>query len=283
MTNGDTDIDIEEMVRQSGSSFYWAMRLLPPEKRNAMYAVYAFCREVDDIADGTDDIEKKRSDLRAWREETENMFAGKPGHPIAKALAGPIKTFQLDKQDFLGMIDGMEMDAVESLQIPDLPTLQIYCDRVACTVGRLSTKVFGIGDELGKELAKSLGEALQLTNILRDVAEDAARKHIYLPADKLSDHGIAPPSPAALLEDPNLRPVCLELAKLAEKRFTESRVLIGRCNHRDVRPAAIMMVIYRRLFQKLRDQGWRPPLERVSLSKFERLMIALRCLLLPIR
>lgn len=277
------EVDIEGMVRQSGSSFYWAMRLLPPEKRAAMFAVYAFCRVVDDIADGSDSLDQKRAALSSWRQETENLFSGNPQHPIALALAGPVAKYDLDKADFLGMIDGMEMDAVDTLQIPDLETLQTYCDRVACTVGRLSTKIFGVEDNLGRDLAKSLGEALQLTNILRDVAEDAERKHIYLPADYLRRHGISIQDPMVLVSDANLSDVCRDLAQLAEQRFAESRALIRKCNYRDVRPAAIMMYIYHRLFLKLQRAGWRDFEQRVTLSKAEKLLLAIRCLVLPVR
>ena len=259
------------------------MRLLPPEKRAAMFAVYAFCRVVDDIADGSDTLDQKRADLRQWRRETENLFAGNPTHPIALALAGPVSNYGLDKQDFLGLIDGMEMDAVDTLQIPDMETLQIYCDRVACTVGRLSTKIFGVEDQLGKDLAKSLGQALQLTNILRDVAEDAERNHIYLPADYLRRHGITVQDPTVLVNAPNLSAVCRELAQLAEQRYAESHILIQQCNYRDIRPAAIMMHIYHRLFLKLRRAGWRDFGTRVSLSKAEKLILAIRCLVLPVR
>ena len=268
--------EMEDRVRQSGSSFYWAMRLLPEEKRAAMFAIYAFCREVDDIADGDGTPEEKRAKLQAWRGEIDALVAGRPNHRVASALLQPMHHFGLEKDDFIAVIEGMEIDSVPRLRIADMRELLEYCDHVACAVGRLSTRVFGVEQQLGLELAKALGEALQLTNILRDIEEDAERDHVYLPADLLQRYGLEPDDTAAMLSHQGLVPVCREIAELAEQRFVRSRELIRQCDAGDVRPATIMLHVYYRLLQKLKRRSGKNALERSRLSKFKKLLIALR-------
>ena len=152
------------------------MRLLPPEKRAAMYAVYAFCRDVDDIADEPGELADKKTALTAWRGWIEDLYQGRtPGHPVARALRQPIAEFDLKQADFLAVIEGMELDAKPDIRIADRDALIDYCDKVACAVGRLSVRVFGMAEEDGLALARAEGLALQLTNILRDVAESSAR------------------------------------------------------------------------------------------------------------
>ncbi|MEQ9200516.1 MAG: squalene/phytoene synthase family protein, partial [Rhodospirillales bacterium] len=174
MTDMQTDQTIaEEATKASGSSFFFAMRLLPPEKRAAMYAVYAFCRDVDDIADEPGDLADKQIALARWRGWIDDLYQGRrPGHPVARALQQPIAEFDLKQDDFLAVIEGMELDARPDIRIPDREALIDYCDKVACAVGRLSVRVFGMPEDDGLALARAEGLALQLTNILRDVAED---------------------------------------------------------------------------------------------------------------
>ncbi len=267
---------VETLVRRSGTSFFWAMRLLPEGKRRAMYAVYAFCREVDDIADEPAHLENKLARLQEWRDEIDRLYDGRASLPVARALAGPIARFELRRDDFLAIIDGMEMDATERVRIPDMATLALYCDRVACAVGRLSVRVFGIDSGNGDRLARSLGEALQLTNILRDLDEDAERDRSYLPSDLLKRHGIMATDPKAVLAEPALPEVCAEIAAVAARRFDEAAAVLAGCDSCKVRPAAMMMEVYRRTFRKLQARGWRPPRRRVSLPKIEKLWIVLR-------
>ena len=267
----------EAVVRRSGTSFYWAMRTLPPEKRDAMYSVYAFCREVDDIADEPGDIEVKRLQLGQWRGEIERLYGGHPRHPVARALLEPIERFGLDKQDFRAMIDGMETDAGARMRIADIDELYLYCDRVACTVGRLSTRIFGLGDDVGRPLAAAQGLALQLTNILRDIHEDAARDRLYLPLDVLLAHGITDTENLdAVLADPALPRVCETLGDIAERKFIEARGLIDGCDRRSVRPAVMMLEVYHRILGKLMRGGWRDVSQRVGLSRPMKLWIAFR-------
>ena len=208
---------IRHRVEEAGTSFYWAMRLLPRDRRNGMYAIYAFCREVDDIADGDRPVEQKLAALAAWRGEIDNLFDGEARHLVARALLEPTRRFQLRKKDFLAVLAGMEMDAREDIRAPYFASLDLYCARVASAVGHLSVHVFGDAGDAAHRVADSLGRALQLTNILRDLAEDAARGRLYLPREILEQHGIRSAEPAAVLRHPALPAACRDVAAIDRK------------------------------------------------------------------
>ena len=265
-----------EVVRSAGSSFYGAMRTLPKERRDAMFAIYAFCREIDDIADDPLPPAEKTAALAEWRSEIERVYAGNPQTPTGRALLRPVACYALRKDDFVALIDGMEMDAAESFHGPSMDTLTLYCERVAGAVGMLSVRVFGEPGEAGTRLAWALGQALQLTNILRDVKEDGARDRLYLPDELLTRHGIAARETAAVLAHPALPAVCEELAVLARQRFDEAIAAMARCDRRKIRPAVVMMHVYRAILDKLIRRGWRRLDEPVSVSKAAKLWIALR-------
>ena len=275
-SDGEARAYIETVVRRSGTSFYWAMRRLPEEKRRAMFAVYAFCREADDIADEPRAIADKLRRLGAWRDEIERLYAGNPTFTVTRGLVRPVSLFGLHKQDFLAVIEGMVLDAAETLRFADMDALRHYCDCVACAVGRLSNRVFGIGEETGNRIAGALGEALQLTNILRDVHEDAERDRLYLPADLLARHGVPSGALPDVLAHHNLAPACAELAETAERRFAEADTLLAACDRRQMRPAVMMMEVYRRVFRRLVHRGWRRLAEPVTLSKLEKFWVLLR-------
>src|ERR1700754_2720004 len=184
--------------RASGSSFYNAMRVLPRAQREAMFEIYSFCRQVDDIADSTGPREQRREELARWRSDIDALYAGEP-RPRTQSLAAPVRHFGLQREDFHAIIDGMEMDVVNDIRAPDDATLELYCDRVASAVGRLSVRVFGMEERDGVALAHHLGRALQLTNILRDLDEDAAFGRLYLPAEGLRAAGIPGTDPTTVL------------------------------------------------------------------------------------
>jgi presqualene diphosphate synthase len=267
---------IRHRVEAAGTSFYWAMRLLPQDRRNGMYAVYAFCREVDDIADDDRPVEHKLAALSVWREEIDALYGGRPHLLVARALCEPALRYGLRRHDFLAIIDGMEMDAREDIRAPGLAMLDLYCARVASAVGHLSVHVFGDASHSAHLVAESLGRALQLTNILRDLDEDAARRRLYLPREILDRHGIAGSDPAAILRHPALPAVCREVAALAEGHFREAERAMTRCSRRAMRPAAVMAAIYRATLSALLRSGWREPATRVSLSKTRKLWLVLR-------
>jgi phytoene synthase len=165
---------VKARVEGAGTSFFWGMRILPPAKREACFAVYAFCREVDDIADGDAPQTEKRAELAAWRAEIERLYADAPTRPVTRVLLPAIADYGLEREAFLALIDGMEMDANGPIRAPSWEELLLYCSRVAGAVGRLCVRIFGVPGSDGRALAESLGRALQLTNILRDLAEDAS-------------------------------------------------------------------------------------------------------------
>ena len=186
-------------IALSGSSFYTAMRILPRAQREAMFEIYSFCRLVDDVADSTAPHIERRLGLAEWRRHIEQLFAGKTPDEL-HGLAKAVRDFSLRKEDFLAVIDGMDMDAAEDIRAPDLATLDLYCDRVASAVGRLSVRVFGMPREDGILLAHHLGRALQLTNILRDIDEDAGIGRLYLPREEpIARSGSSPPIRMAVL------------------------------------------------------------------------------------
>jgi squalene synthase HpnD len=266
---------IRRRVEAAGTSFYWAMRLLPRQRRDGMYAVYAFCREVDDIADDWP-AAKRAAGLAAWHDEIEAVYVRRPRQLVARALVEPVERFNLRKSDFHDVIDGMEMDAVADIRAPDLATLDLYCGRVAGAVGHLSVHVFGDPGEAAHQVADALGRALQLTNILRDLDEDAQRGRLYLPREILDRHGIRSDEPMAVLRHPALPAACRDVAGLAVGHFDAADKAMARCSRRAMRPAAMMGAFYGAMLDALLRDGWRDPSARVSLSKGQKLRLVLR-------
>ena len=267
---------VRRVTKGSGTSFFWAMRLLPAARREAMFAIYAFCREVDDVADEEAPAADKARRLDDWRAEIDRLYTGAPTFPTTRALGRPVSDYGLEKADFLALIEGMEMDAREAIRAPTMAELEYYCDRVACAVGRLSIRAFGATEPAARAVAFALGQALQLTNILRDPKEDAARGRLYLPAELLDKHGIDTRDPAAVLADPRLPEVCRDLAAVARRRFDEAGSAIAQCAHQPIRPAIVIKEIYSRYLDRLVAGGWRDLDDRVSLSRLQKLWIGLR-------
>ncbi len=270
---------VTALVKQSGTSFYYGMKILPAARRDAMYGIYAFCRVVDDIAD--DDsvpFEKKRGALQGWRDLIAAVFKGQAGDALTRVLAEIVPLYGLKEKDFVAVIDGMEMDAGVPIVAPPMPVLDLYCDRVAAAVGRLSVRVFGDASNAAEDVAYALGRALQLTNILRDVGEDAQRGRLYLPHEYLEEAGIGFSVQAALAA-PALPAVCERLARQAEKYFTEAEAAMGNCDRRAMRPARLMAASYRPLLSRLRQARYDYRGPRVSLSKWEKMAAAARVFL----
>ncbi len=270
-------------VRGSGTSFYWAMRLLSREKREAMFAIYAFCREVDDIADGPASAAAKSAALAAWHDGIAALYDDRshdlPRGMIACALAGPIVRFGLRRDDFIAIIRGVEMDGRGAMRAPPMEELDLYCSRVAGAVGLLSVRVFGCADPRADRFALAVGHALQLTNILRDVAEDAALGRLYLPREVLEGAGIRERDPEVVVAHPALPRACAALAEVARRRFDEAWTTLADMTPRDkaaLRPAVIMMAVYGRLLDRLVGGGWRRLDLPVRLPGAEKMWLALR-------
>ena len=280
---GDPDIAAREHVRAitraAGSSFYWGMRILPEQRRDAMFAVYAFCREVDDIADGDAPLDEKRAGLQRWRRDIDALYsttAPAPTKPTLRALWLAINRYRLDKQDFFEIIAGMEMDTDGSMLVPDCERLQLYCDRVAGAVGLLSIKIFGDSGESARAFALSLGTALQLTNILRDLKDDAAMGRLYLPREQFEQRGVAIGTPDDMLSHPKLPEICGPVAERAREKFSEAEAMLARADTRALKPAIVMMMNYRRILDRLIARRWQNLDDDAGLSKPERLWITLR-------
>lgn len=263
-------------VISSGTTFLWGMRLLPRRRREAIYAIYAFCREVDDVADEPGERAAKLAQLDLWTARINRLYAGAPDHPVTLALAGPVRDYRLPKAEFFALIDGMETDVRNTVIAPSLDDYLLYCRRVAGAVGLLSVRVFGDLSQPARELAVAMGEALQTTNILRDLAEDAARGRLYLPADLLARHGIPSESPPQAIAHPAIGAACAELADVARDRFMLSRRLLAQCRRRRLRPARLMLEAYERLFHRLEARGWDRPDERVGLTQADKIWVAAR-------
>lgn len=267
--------EVETVVRRAGTSFYRGMRVLEPDRRHAMYGIYAFCRLVDDIADDEGSFEEKRIRLAAWRARIDGLYRGEADGPVTRVLVAATARFALRREDFIAVIDGMEMDAGEPIVAPDLETLDLYCDRVAAAVGRLSVRVFGDSSPAADRVAHALGRALQLTNILRDVAEDAERERLYLPREWLAEAGV-PPDPRMALEALGLGAVCARVAALAHQHFRTANAAMAECDPRAMKPARLMGATYAAILARLERRGWDRVGERVSLSKPRKLWLALR-------
>jgi phytoene synthase len=270
------DLDaVEAIVRAAGTSFYRGMRVLPPDRRHAMYAIYAFCRMVDDIADEDGTFPDKLPGLTAWRERVAGLYQGQSDGPVTRILVAAVRRFDLRQDDFLAVIDGMQMDAETAIIGPDLATLDLYCDRVAAAVGRLSVRAFGDSSAAADRVAYSLGRALQLTNILRDLQEDAERGRLYLPREWL-DEASVPHDPAAALRSPSLPLVCARVAALAHEHFRAAAAAMRACDAKAMKPARLMGATYAAILSRLERRGWARPDERVSLPTWQKLWLVLR-------
>ncbi len=278
--NRNSSQSIQAFTSQARTSFFWAMALLRREQRDAMFAIYAFCRTVDDIADEITDPVEQRAGLNLWREEIALLYKGKPRHPIAVALEESVRRFNLRYEDCTAIIDGVAMDVEGPLQAPSLVMLDMYCDKVASAVGRLSVQVFGLPVSTGYRLSYTLGRALQLTNILRDIAEDAARGRLYLPCELLEAHGIAANAPLVnILQHPQLPKVCAALGTIARSYFSATEQVLAECPRQRVRAARLMKAVYQISLTRLENNGFRQTAQHPSLSRGEKVRLVIRYML----
>jgi len=259
----------------AGSSFYAAMRILPRAQREAMFQIYSFCRQVDDIADSDGPRPERLAALQQWRDDVDALYQGRPPARLWDYVVS-VRQFDLKREDFLAIVDGKEMDVPQDIRAPDLATLDLYCDRVASAVGRLSVRVFGLAEDDGILLAHHLGRALQLTNILRDIDEDAGIGRLYLPREGLLQAGITSTDPFKVIADPALPKVSAPLVEQARTHFIRADEIMRRNPRRVVRAPRIMSKYYRAILELLVARGFALPRSPVRLNKAARLAILLR-------
>jgi phytoene synthase len=260
----------------SGSSFYTALRILPAPQREAMYQIYAFCRAVDDIADRDGPRPERIAELARWRQDIGDLYLGRDISLRLSDLEPVIRRYGLEQQDFDAIIDGMLMDAERNIRAPDWATLNLYCDRVASAVGRLSVRVFEVPLEHGRPLAHHLGRALQLTNILRDLDEDASIGRVYLPREALTAAGIDDTEPSTVVSHPKLAQACAPLIARAREHFTQAARIMDACQRAVVRSPRLMASVYSDLLDRIEQRGFAAPRTRVRVGKARLLLTVLR-------
>jgi squalene synthase HpnD len=263
-----------------GSTFNAAMRILPRPRREAMFEIYSFCRAVDDIADEAGPRHARKEALAKWRRDINALYIGGSAatraHTRLRGLAMAIHAFGLRREDFCAVIDGMEMDVEADIRAPDLATLDLYCDRVAGAVGRLSARAFGMPQREGQGLAHHLGRALQLTNILRDLDEDAALGRLYLPREDLRAAGIGEAEPREVLANPALGLACAPVIARAKTHFGEAEQIMARCARASVRAPRIMADVYWAILVGLEKRGFAAPRQKIRTPRHRVALAILR-------
>ncbi len=281
LTLAEARAEASAVVHQSGSSFTLAMKLMSRRKRQAMFAVYAFARAVDDIADGSDMAAAKRQQLLEWRREIKAVYAGAPQTAIGMALADAVDAFALPKQEFLLLIEGMEMDTAP-IVAPSLEELLAYTRRAAGTIGLLSMPIFGVAaGPASDRFALALADGLQLTNILRDVREDAGIGRLYLPREMLGEQGLDGAPLLEIVADPVTIEAAAALGAVAGRRFRDARAVVPMLEGRLIRPALMMMGVYEGYLGLLARADWGLGAVPVRMSNREKLLRSLRYAIRP--
>jgi phytoene synthase len=263
----------QKKAAQSGSSFYYSFLFLPPERRRAITALYAFCREVDDVVDEVSDPDVARTKLVWWRQEVAAAFAGTPAHPVTQALRGVVAAYALPQEHFEAVIDGMQMDLERSRYL-DFADLERYCHRVAGVVGLMSAEIFGRTQAATLQYAHDLGIAFQLTNIIRDVGEDARRGRIYLPQDELARYGVAPSALLRREGSDAFRALMAAQVARAREWYARARSALPDADRRAQRPGLIMAAIYRTLLDEIERDGYGVLDRRIALTPLRKFWIA---------
>ena len=263
----------QQKAAQSGSSFYYSFLFLPPERRQAITALYAFCREVDDVVDENSDPQVARTALGWWRSEIARMAQDQPSHPVTRALQPHVKTFELPIDQLLAVIDGMEMDLSQTRYL-DFKGLERYCWHVASVVGLLSARIFGFTDPRTLAYAEKLGLAFQLTNIIRDVGEDARRDRIYLPIAELQQFEVPAADILNARHSDRFEQLMRFQTERAQRYYDEAFALLPAQDRRAQRAGLIMAAIYRALLREVERDGFRVLQHRISLTPLRKLWIA---------
>ena len=265
----------QQKAASSGSSFYYSFMFLPPNRRRAITALYAFCREVDDVVDECQDLQIASTKLAWWRQEVAKLYSGKPEHPVTQALLPVIAEFAVPQEQLLEIIDGMEMDLQQSRYL-DFKALSLYCYRVASVVGLLAAEIFGYQDRKTLKYAHDLGMAFQLTNIIRDVGEDARRGRVYLPMDELKRFEVPVADILNARHSDNFRKLMEFQIERAEQFYAQAMSMLPAVDRKTQRPGLVMAAIYRTLLEEIKNDGCLVLNQRTSLTPIRKLWIAWR-------
>jgi phytoene synthase len=265
----------QQKAASSGSSFYYSFLFLPPERRRAITALYAFCREVDDVVDECQDPSIAAAKLSWWRMEVTRLYEGKPEHPVCQALQAVLPKFSLPQEQLLEIIDGMEMDLTQTRYL-DFKGLSLYCYRVASVVGLLAAEIFGYTDRKTQKYAHDLGMAFQLTNIIRDVGEDARRGRIYLPIEDLQQFDVKAADILNARYSDNFRRLMEFQIARAEQYYEQAFANLPAMDRRAQRPGLVMAAIYRALLDEIRRDGCQVLSQRTSLTPLRKLWLAVK-------
>lgn len=263
----------QQKTVQSGSSFYYSFLFLPPERRRAITALYAFCREVDDTVDECTDQSIARIKLAWWRNEVSQTYAGKPTHPVMQALQPHLAVYDLQEKHMQAIIDGMEMD-LDQTRYLDFPAMQKYCWHVASVVGILSASIFGVTNPKTLEYAEKLGLAFQLTNIIRDVGEDARKGRIYLPVNELQQFNVTAADLLNARHSDKFENLMRFQVERAKKVYDEAFALLPKEDRRAQRPGLMMAAIYRTLLDEIERDNFHVLTQRISLTPLRKLWLA---------
>ena len=263
----------QQKTLQSGSSFYYSFLFLPPERRRAITALYAFCREVDDTVDDTTDQSVARIKLAWWRTEVSAMYKGAPTHPVTQALQPHVEPYKLEEKHLLAIVDGMEMDLDQSRYL-DYAGLQRYCWHVASVVGILSASIFGYTNPQTLAYAEKLGLAFQLTNIIRDVGEDARKGRIYIPVNELQQFNVTAADLLNARHSDKFEALMRFQTERAQRTYDEALALLPKEDRRAQRPGLMMSAIYRTLLDEIERDGFHVLTQRISLTPLRKLWLA---------
>ena len=265
----------QQKAASSGSSFYYSFMFLPPNRRRAITALYAYCREVDDVVDECQDPQIAATKLAWWRTELDRLYAGQPGHPVTQALLPVLSEFNLPQEQLLEIIDGMEMDLQQTRYL-DFKALSLYCYRVASVVGLLAAEIFGFQDRGTQKYAHDLGMAFQLTNIIRDVGEDARRGRVYLPMDELKRFDVPVADILNSKYSDNFRKLMEFQIERAEHYYVQAMSQLPDIDRKTQRPGLVMAAIYRTVLYEIKRDGCQVLSQRTSLTPVRKLWIAWR-------
>ncbi|MAH79021.1 MAG: hypothetical protein CMP41_03710 [Rickettsiales bacterium] len=269
---------VEKIVTQSGSSFYWGMKLLEKNQKRAMFSIYSFCRIVDDIADSNLKKKEKLKELQKWIKKIDLIYKSNPVDSLSRELYFTVKKFKLEKRDFISIIQGMKMDINEIIVYPSMKKLESYCDKVAGAVGCLAVCIFGLEGENKRKYAFALGRAFQFTNILRDLKEDSLRNRSYIPMELIKKYNLQKSKPEEILINSKVVSLCNNMRLMTKTYYNAADKLSLKFKKKNLKGPRIMQAMYFAIFKKICKSDWNIS-KKVKLSKIEKFLLILKIII----